>query len=150
VIVHGDDIGYFGDIHPLVRDAFALEIPLDIAVVAAELDLERLLAYARPAHDVRAIPTQPAVYQDISLVIDRGIAAAEVEQAIWSAGGNLLVDVVLFDIYTGEQIPDDKKSLAYSLTYQHPEETLTDKKVAKVHGKIVKTVEHKLGATLRQ
>ena len=150
LIVHGDEIGYFGDVHPLVRDAFGLELPLDISVVAAELDLDRLLAYARPAHAVRPIPTQPAVYQDISLIIDRNIAAADVEKVIRGAGGNLLVDVTLFDIYTGAPIPEGKKSLAYSLTYQHPEETLTDKKVAKVHGKIVKTVEHKLGATLRQ
>jgi phenylalanyl-tRNA synthetase beta chain len=83
-------------------------------------------------------------------VIDRAVPAAEVEKAIWEAGGNLLVDVSLFDIYTGEQIPAGKKSLAYSLTYQHPEETLTDKKVAKVHGKIEKALEHKLGAALRQ
>jgi phenylalanyl-tRNA synthetase beta chain len=150
LIVHGDDIGYFGDVHPLVRDAFGLEIPLEVSVVAAELELDRLLAYARPSHDVRPIPTQPAVYQDISLVIDRSVPAAEVEKAIWEAGGNLLVDVSLFDIYTGEQIPAGKKSLAYSLTYQHPEETLTDKKVAKVHGKIEKALAHKLGAALRQ
>ena len=150
LIVGGDDIGYFGDVHPLVRNAFELEIPLEVSVVAAELDLDRLLAYARPSHDVRPIPTQPAVYQDISLVIEKGVAAADVEKAIWQAGGNLLVGVSLFDIYTGEQIPAGKKSLAYSLTYQHAEETLTDKKVAKVHGKIEKALAHKLNAALRQ
>jgi phenylalanyl-tRNA synthetase beta chain len=145
--IHDEEIGIFGEIHPIVRDAFG--IVSDAPLVAAEFNLDRLLSFARPAHPVKAIPTQPAVYQDISLVLDRTITAAEVERTIWNAGGNLLVGVQLFDIYMGEQIPAGKKSLAYSLTYQHPEETLTDKKVAKVHQRIVSSLEHQLGAQLR-
>lgn len=82
-------------------------------------------------------------------MVDRTTSAAAIEDVIRKAGGDLLVDVRLFDIYTGEQIPADKKSMAYALTYQHPEETLTDKQVAKLHEKIVKAVEHQLGAKLR-
>jgi len=145
LVVHGENVGYFGDVHPLVLEAYDITTP----VVAAELALDKLLAFARPAHSVRPIPTQPAVYQDISLVIERTTPAAHIEQVIWKAGGELLVGVELFDVYTGEQIPSDKKSMAYALTYQHSEETLTDKQVARVHQKIVAAIEKQLGATLR-
>lgn len=147
--VGGESIGVFGEIHPLVTEAFGLEINLERPVLGAELDLERLLAFSRPSHNVKPIPTQPAVYQDVSFLIDRTTPAAEIEKIIWKAGGKLLVAVELFDIYQGEQIPADKKSMAYALTYQHPEETLTDKQVAKTHKSIVGMLEHHLGAKLR-
>lgn len=147
--VGGEQIGTFGEVHPLVQEAFGIEIDLERPILVAELDLERLLAYTRADHKVAPVPTQPAVYQDISLVAARSLPAHEIEAAIWKAGGDLLVGVELFDVYTGEQIPDDQKSLAYALTYQHPEETLTDKAVAKVHKKIVGALEHQLGAKLR-
>lgn len=147
--VGGESIGVFGEVHPVVTEGFGLELNLDRPVLGAELDLERLLAFARPSHDVKAIPTQPAVYQDVSILVDRATPAAEIEKLIWKAGGKLLVGVELFDIYQGEQIPADQKSMAYALTYQHPEETLTDKQVAKAHKNIVGTLEHQLGAKLR-
>lgn len=149
VIINGESIGVFGEIHPLIRGAFDLGIDLDRPVLAAEFDLDGLLAYTRAGHPVKPIPAHPAVYQDISIIVDRKLRATEIEQVIWKAGAPLLVDVRLFDVYLGDPIPADKKSLAYSLTYQHPDETLTDQKVAKVHEKIVKAVENQLGAKLR-
>lgn len=149
LLIKGKEVGVFGEVHPLVREAYGLGMDLNVPVLAAEIDLDALLAQAQDAHKVKALPTQPAVYQDISILVDRTAKAADIEAVIRKAGGDLLVDVRLFDIYTGEQIPADKKSMAYALTYQHPEETLTDKQVAKLHEKIVKAVEHQLGAKLR-
>jgi phenylalanyl-tRNA synthetase beta chain len=149
LVVDGHEVGVFGEIHPVVREAYGLGMDLSVPVLAAEIDLGALLSHAQDSHKVRAIPTQPAVYQDISFMVDRTTSAAAIEDVIRKAGGDLLVEVRLFDIYTGEQIPADKKSMAYALTYQHPEETLTDKQVAKLHEKIVKAVEHQLGAKLR-
>jgi phenylalanyl-tRNA synthetase beta chain len=82
-------------------------------------------------------------------VVNESTPAAEVERVITRAGGNLLKDVRLFDVYRGEPIPTGQKSLAYSLTYQTDERTLTDKEVARVHEKIVKSAERELGAKLR-
>lgn len=149
LLVKGKAVGVFGEVHPLVREAYRLEMDFNTPLVAAEIDLDALLSYAQDAHKVKPLATQPAVYQDISIVVDRATKAAEIEATIRKAGGDLLVEVRLFDVYTGEQIPADKKSMAYALTYQHPEETLTDKQVAKLHEKIVKAVEHQLGAKLR-
>src|SRR5258708_34318113 len=93
--------------------------------------------------------TQPAVYQDIALIVSEQTQAAEVERVITQAGGELLREAKLFDVYRGEPIPGGKKSLAYALTYQAEDRTLTDKEVAKIHQQIVKASEKRLGAALR-
>jgi phenylalanyl-tRNA synthetase beta chain len=87
--------------------------------------------------------------QDIALVVGEETPAAAVEAAIWKAGGSLLRGVRLFDVYRGDPIPAGHKSLAYSLTYQAFDRTLTDTEVAKVHQKIVKACERELSAKLR-
>ena len=86
----------------------------------------------------------------MSLVVDDDLPAQQVEDLIRRAGGRLLAEVTLFDVYRGEPIPACKKSLAYSLTYRHAERTLTDKEVAKVHTKIAKQLSREIGAELRQ
>ncbi len=87
--------------------------------------------------------------QDIALIVSEATPAAAVEAAIREAGGDLLKDVRLFDVYQGDSIPEGSKSLAYSLTYQTDERTLTDKEVAQVHSRIVRTLHHRLDAKLR-
>jgi phenylalanyl-tRNA synthetase beta chain len=86
----------------------------------------------------------------MSLIVDEGIPAQQMEDVIRKAGGELLVGVDLFDVYRGDPIPAGKKSLAYSLTYRHDERTLTDKQVAKVHAKIINRLSKELGAKLRE
>jgi phenylalanyl-tRNA synthetase beta chain len=143
--LRGKRIGVAGELHPLVQRAYELDRP----VAAAELDLDLLVEDIPMIDKVTSIPAHPAVYQDIALVVSEKTPASEVEQVIVKAGGELLREVKLFDVYRGEPIPAGKKSLAYALTYQAEDRTLTDKEVAKVHGQIVKAVEHQLGATLR-
>jgi phenylalanyl-tRNA synthetase beta chain len=138
-------IGFLGEIHPAVRASYDIAAP----VFAAELDLEALLAHIAGDYQVEPIPTQPAVYQDIALIVDARTPAADVARVIATAGGELLRVARLFDIYTGEPIPSGKKSLAYALTYQAADRTLTDKEVAKVHQQIMKAVERELGAKVR-
>lgn len=140
------EIGTFGEIHPLVTAAFDLD---DAPVYAAELDFEALLALVDPLYTVAALPQTPPVLQDIALVVPDSTPAAEVERVIVRAGGDLLRNARLFDVYQGDPIPAGHKSLAYSLTYQTDERTLTDKEVARVHEKIVRAAERELGAKLR-
>jgi phenylalanyl-tRNA synthetase beta chain len=147
--INGRAIGVLGEVHPLVRAAFGLGMDLDVPVLAAELDLDGLLADLQFVREIDPVPTQPAVYQDIALVVDRDVPATEVHAVIMQAGGDLLEAARLFDVYEGDPIPAGKKSLAYALTYRHPEQTLKDKAVAKVHKKIAKACEKKLGAQLR-
>jgi phenylalanyl-tRNA synthetase beta chain len=147
LIVDGKEVGVLGEIHPLVAEAFELgEYP----VVAAECDLEALLAIAPPAHAITPVSRFEAVYQDIAVIVDEGTPAAEVEAIIGQAGGDLLRSVRLFDVYRGEQIGAGKKSLAYALTFQADDRTLREKDASKMRDKIVKTLGKKLGAKLRE
>jgi phenylalanyl-tRNA synthetase beta chain len=138
-------VGVIGEVHPLVRGAY----DLPQTVVAAELEFEALVSDVPLVDRIVPIPTQPAVYQDIALVVSDKVTAAEVERVILQAGGALLTSVRLFDVYRGDQIPEGKKSLAYALTYLAPDRTLTDQEVAKVQQAIVKAAERQLGASLR-
>jgi phenylalanyl-tRNA synthetase beta chain len=147
--IDGRAAGVLGEIHPLVRQAFGLGLDLDRPVLAAELDLDALLADVALTREIAPVPAHPAVYQDIALIVDAGAPAADVEAAIREAGGDLLEDARLFDVYSGDPIPAGKKSLAYNLTYRAPDRTLNDEEVAKVHARIVRAAEKRLGAELR-
>jgi phenylalanyl-tRNA synthetase beta chain len=91
----------------------------------------------------------PPVLEDIAVVVDESVPAARVEGLIRDAGGSSLARVRLFDLYRGEQIGAGKKSLAYSLTYQAADRTLTDSEAAAIRTRVVKRLEKELGATLR-
>ncbi len=149
LVIDGRVAGVLGEVHPLVREAFGLGLDLGKPVLAAELDLDALAAGIAPLRHIAPVPTQPAVYQDIALVVDRTVPAADVEAVIREAGGELLEAVRLFDVYEGDPIPPGKKSLAYSLTYRAPDRTLTDQEVARVHDRIVRAAEKRLDAALR-
>ena len=139
-------IGHMGVLHPLVRENYDLpETPL----IAAELDLSILIAAVPALFEVTSIPNQPPVLEDLAVVVDEDIPAEKVAALIRQTGGEILTDLRLFDVYRGDQIGKDQKSLAYSLVYQHPERTLTDKEVAKVRKSIIYRVEHELGGKLR-
>ncbi|MCY4526880.1 MAG: hypothetical protein OXB89_09755, partial [Anaerolineaceae bacterium] len=122
----------------------------DAPVLVAELDLERLLQCSHwRSYPLQALPHTPPVYQDIALVLREEVPAADVEKVLRRAGGDLLQDLRLFDVYTGDPVPPGRKSLAFNLVYQTDARTLTDREVAKVHRKIVRAAESQLGATLR-
>lgn len=144
--VQGREIGVFGELHPLVAQAFDLG---DAPIMAAEFDLDALLSFMSELFRVQALPTTPPVLQDMAIVVRENITNAEIEAVIYNAGGDLLRDARLFDVYRGDPIEAGHKSLAYNLTYQAADRTLTDKEVAKAHAKIVKAVEKQLDAKLR-
>lgn len=146
VLIRGNSIGTFGEIHPKVAQRFKLT---DTPVIYAELKVAPLVRYYQRLHDVQPLPTTPAVLEDIALIVDANITNAEVEDVIRKAGGRLLKDVVLFDVYMGNPIPAGKKSLAYALTYQDDEKTLTDKNAAKIRKKIIGAATNRLKAELR-
>jgi phenylalanyl-tRNA synthetase beta chain len=142
------EIGTFGELHPLVRLAF--DLPQQ-PVCAAEFDLDALLDMSLGAYAYQAVSRFPAVREDIAVVVDEAITAAQVEATIWNAGGSLRVlrDVRLFDLYRGEQVSAGRKSLAYRLVYQADDRTLTDDDATKIRAKIIKALERELSATLR-
>jgi phenylalanyl-tRNA synthetase beta chain len=139
-------LGVMGEINPLVKLNYKLP---DSPVIAAILDMDPLLAQVDDLYDIEPVPVQPPVLEDLALVVDEAVPAQSVQDLIEQTGGKILAEVRLFDLYRGEQIGEGKKSLAYSLIYQHPEKTLTDKEVLAIRNKIVKRLEKELGAQLR-
>jgi phenylalanyl-tRNA synthetase beta chain len=139
-------IGAFGELHPLVARAFDLG---GSPVLVVDFDLDALLATSRFDFNVKPLPITPPVFEDLALVVRDDMTASQVEAVIRKAGGELLKDVTLFDVYRGDSIPTGHKSLAYSLVYQTDDKTLTDKEVLTVRKKIIGAVEHQLGAKLR-
>jgi phenylalanyl-tRNA synthetase beta chain len=98
---------------------------------------------------MKAVPPFPPVLEDLAIVVDEQLPAERVEEVIRNAGGSIVTQVNLFDVYRGAQAGEGKKSLAYSLTYQSAERTLTDEEVAKIRGKIIRKLEEELNAKLR-
>ena len=143
----GDTIvGAMGELHPVVRDSYGLPAR---PVVALEFDLDGLLSASGQPFQVAPISAHPPVYEDLAVIVDEGIPAARVHDIIAQTGVPLVRSVVLFDVYQGEQIGAGRKSLAYRLTYQADDHTLTDRQVARFRRKIVGRLERELGAMLR-
>ena len=139
-------LGMMGELHPLVREAF--DLPAQ-PVCVLEFDLDGLLeAWGAPRRMV-PISVHPPVYEDLAVLVDESIPAVRTRDLIAQTGAPLLRSVVLFDVYRGEQIGAGKKSLAYRLTYQAGDRTLTDQEISRVRAKIVRRLEQELGATLR-
>ncbi|MCD6290665.1 MAG: phenylalanine--tRNA ligase subunit beta, partial [Anaerolineae bacterium] len=149
ILVEGDTeirLGVLGEVHPLVREAF--DLPAQ-RVMLAELHLRPLIERYGQARVLRPISSFPAVKEDLAIVVDRDIPAARVEEVIREAGGRLLQAVRLFDVYEGAPVPEGKRSLAYALTYQAFDHTLTDEEAATVRERIIRRLERTLGAQLR-
>jgi phenylalanyl-tRNA synthetase beta chain len=100
-------------------------------------------------YEIAPVPVYPPVVEDLALVVTDDVPAARVEFLMRQTGGSTVTEVTLFDVYRGEQLSPGLKSLAYHLTYQSPDKTLTDKDVAKVRYRIIQRLERELGAQLR-
>ena len=143
----GDEsVGVFGELHPVVRERW--ELP-NQAVLVGEFDLEKILAHTDARFIVKPISRYPVIVQDIALIVDENVEAARVEGLIRQTGGALLNQVKLFDVYRGAPLAQNKKSLAYNLTFQALDHVLSDAEAGKLREKIVRRLERELGAQLR-
>lgn len=134
-----------GEAHPEVAERF----DLTNRICLMELDLERLYLAVPEVVFNQAIARYPAAQRDLAIVLDASVPAAHVVETIMAAGGALLRSATLFDVYTGKGIPQGKKNLAYALTFQSSERTLTDQEVERAHANIVKALSSQFGAELR-
>ncbi len=147
--VDGQPLGVLGEVHPLVREAY--DLPAQ-PVVALEWDLEVLLAAAEVADaekQVVSLSPYAPVHEDLALVVDEATPVLDVQRAIMAAGYPLVTEASLFDVYRGEQVKAGKKSLAFALSYQAPNRSLSEKDVRKLRKRLIKTLTRKLGAKLR-
>ena len=145
VSINGVELGYMGQVHPLVAQNYGL----DCEVYCAELNFTQLFALRLPDATYTPLPKYPAVNRDLALVCDETVTVAQAEDVIYAHAGKLLRDVKLFDIYRGVGIPEGKKSMAFSLTLRADDRTLTDADSESVVAKVLDALKETLGATLR-
>jgi phenylalanyl-tRNA synthetase beta chain len=145
-LVENHQVGVFGEIHPQVRENYEFT---QSAILAAELNLEALQTLIPEHFTIQPVPTFPPVLEDLAIVVAESTPAEQVAGIIRQAGGEIVSQVQLFDVYRGDQAGAGLKSLAYRLTYQASERTLTDIEVAQIRKRIVQQLETDLGARLR-
>lgn len=145
-ITIGDQtVGFLGEVHPEVLDNYDIGTKAYVAV----LDIETLTELANFDTKYKGVAKFPAVTRDLSLVMKKDVLAGQVEEVIRKNGGKLLESFQLFDVYEGEQLGKDEKSLAYSIQFRAADRTLEDKDVTTVMDKILKKMEN-LGVTIRK
>jgi phenylalanyl-tRNA synthetase beta chain len=144
VLLEGKSIGFAGQIHPQVQKEKDLK-----DTYVCEINLRDVLQVESEPLKYQAIPRYPSITRDIALVVDKSTSAHELKTVIQEAGGTLLKEVHIFDLYEGDRLEEGKKSIAYSLKYFNPERTLTDEEVTKTHQQVLNTLEEKTGAVLR-
>ena len=140
--------GYAGELHPGVIEAFGLPA----RTCALELDLSVLFAAAETVGPASApeLSAYPLAIQDVALIVDATVPAADVEAALAAgAPADLLEGIRLFDVYTGAQIGADRKSLAYTLRFRAPDRTLTAVEAAEARDAAVAEAQRRVGAVLR-
>lgn len=140
---------YLGHLGLVARNTLRL-FDIEGQVAYCELDWTPVYKMAvRHVTEFAPLPKTQPVKRDLALLLDKSVAYSEVEETIRKAGGKLLCAVTLFDVYEGEHLPAGKKSYAVSMTLQDPDKTLNDKQIDAVMQKIVKSLEQRLGASLR-
>ena len=145
VSIDGVEVGYLGQVHPLVAQNY----DLDCEVYCAEISFTKLLALLLPEVTYTPLPKYPSVSRDLSFVCDEALTVAQAEEVIAAAGGKLLRNVKLFDIYRGSNLGEGKKSLAFSLELRADDRTLTDADSDGVMRKVLAALQENCGAALR-
>ena len=144
IVLDGQTIGFLGQVHPQTAKNYGIP-----ETYVAEINLSAVEDALKPAQPFVEITKFPAVSRDIALLLKADITHQEVLDAIYSAGVKRLIAVKLFDVYTGEKLGAGMKSMAYSLTFQNPNDNLTDEEVAKYMEKITKALTEKVEAEVR-
>ena len=143
ITLSNDSIGIVGDLHPVVAQVF----DLIGTVCLIELDLEKLFTRVSRVKEYQSIPRFPSVSRDIALVVDEQVDYQRIYGIV--RGFPLVIQTGLFDLYSGTQIPEGKKSFALRIIYQSPNHTLTDEEVNQTQEQMLDRLHQELGAVLR-
>ena len=141
ISVNNDVVGIIGRVHPSVCKE---------AVYVLEINLDKLLSKKVGKMKYKEISKYPGIKKDLAVVVDNKMSAEQIAMVIKKAGGNLLKKIEVFDVYTGENIGQNKKSLAYSLSFETADRTLTDEEINTILDKIIASVEKNLQAEIRK
>ena len=145
VTIDGIDVGYIGQIHPLVAQNY----DIDCEVYCAQINFTALFDLQLPEATYVPLPKYQAVTRDIAVICEEAITVAQLEDVICAAAGKLLRNIKLFDIYRGTGIPEGKKSMAFSMELRADDRTLTDSDCEQVMGKVLTALQENLNAVQR-
>jgi phenylalanyl-tRNA synthetase beta chain len=137
-------IGILGQLHPALSKKYDLD-----DTVVCQLDLEQLLDASTDEVIYQPVPRYPGITRDLALLVGESVPVSQIEAGIRAVAGELLKTVTLFDVFTGEQVEDGKKSIAFNLVYRSDDRTLTDEEVQHAHHGVVAYLEDTFGAKLR-
>lgn len=144
VSVDGERIGYFGQLHPAI--CAELDLP---SVWVAQFELDALIKLHRSASNVSLPSKFPSVRRDLAFFVDKSLAWQDVAQTVQASAGEHLTDVMLFDVYEGDKLPDGKKSLAFAMTLQDKTRTLSDDEIKALMDRVIVALTEKFNAQLR-
>ena len=148
ISVSGRKIGFLGVLHPDIVAGLSLRVsPQDILVV--EMNLDALLAPVREGVKYSPLPRYPFIDRDIALVVNESLPAAAIMEHLRAYPTELIEDISLFDFYKGKNIPEGKKSLAFTLRYRAKDRTLTDSEIEELHGKLSAYITAQTGGVVR-
>jgi len=147
IVCNGITIGILGEIHPKTCENYDF---IHKKVYLADFNLDALFNLIPAVFRSQSVSTYPPVLEDLAVIVPDETPATDVAALIRQAGGDLLTELKLFDVFKGEQIGEGKKSLAYNLTFQAFDRTLTDKNVEKTRNKIIQILENQMGAEVRR
>lgn len=140
ILIDGTEVGYYGKLHPNTSK---------IDMYVCEISLTKLLEHKSSDVKYTELNKYPKVEKDMAFVVDKNIPAEDILKEIKKSGGKLLTNIVIFDIYEGDKIESTKKSIAYNLTFEDYTRTLTEEEVMNIFNKIIKDIESKFNAQLR-
>jgi phenylalanyl-tRNA synthetase beta chain len=144
--IDGDWIGFLGEISAEILE----KLKIKDKVVAFEIDFEKLAKLASEEHEYRPLSRFPAAVRDLALLVPLETKVEDVLNKIETAGGSLIRDVDLFDIYEGEELPEGKKNLAFHIVYQAADRTLTSQEIEKIQTKIIQSLEKEVNWEVRK
>lgn len=140
ILIDKEAVGFIGRVHPNISKK---------EVYVFELNLEKILNLKIKPIKFKEIPKFPSVKKDVAFIVNKNVSSKEIEEIIKKAGSRILTNIDVFDVYVGENVSTDEKSIAYALTFSDPNRTLNDEEVTVVFEKIIKEVTSKLQAELR-
>jgi len=145
VCIDKSELGFLGEVHPTVCDNYEIGTKVYVAVIY----IDELCENVNFDRIYKSLPKFPAVVRDISMLVKDDVIVKDIENIIKEKGGKLIESIQLFDVYKGKQIQEGFKSVAYNISFRADDRTLTDEEVSSPMKKILKELEEKLGAQLR-
>lgn len=141
-----DAIATFGEVHPIVCKNYGVKTK----VYYAKIDVDKLVKYSKEDKKYVPVPKYPAVERDIAVIVDEDIEVGKIEKVITKKCKKILEEIKLFDIYRSEKLGENKKSIAFALTFRAQDKTLTDEEINGAMDTIISDLEKELNAELRK